>query len=310
MEIEKTEFDSKIRIETPDEIQAFLDQEEEMLKNLVEKVKSVGINVLFCQKGIDDTVQHFLSREGIMTVRRVKKSDMDGLAKATGAKVVMKVDELTAEDLGYSEKVEERKIADDKMIFVEGCENPRAVSILIRGGTERMIDEAERSLHDAQCVVKDVVVKPKIVAGGGAPEIEVARRLRRYAESLSGRESLAVTAFAEAIESVPITLAENAGMDPIDAILEVQSRHEKGELWSGIDAHSGKITDMKELEVYEPVLIKLQAIKSASEAAAMILKIDDVIAATKMSGPPGVPPGGMPGGMGGMPGGMGGMPPY
>jgi len=301
LEIEKTEFDSKIRIERPEEIQAYLDQEEEMLKGLVEKVKAAGVNVLFCQKGIDDTVQHFLSRAGIMAARRIKKSDMEALSRATGAKIVTNVDDLTTADCGYAEKVEERKVADDKMIFVEGCKNPKAISILIRGGTERIIDEAERSLHDALSVVKDVVVKPKIVAGGGAPEIEVARRLRRYAETLSGRESLAVEAFAEAVESIPVTLAENAGMDPIDAILELQSRHEKGEIWTGVEAHSGKVTDMKEMEVYEPVLIKMQAIKSATEAAAMILKIDDVIAAAKMKPPKGGPEGGGPGGMGGMP---------
>ena len=303
LEIEKTEFDSKIRIESPEEIQAYLDQEEGMLKDLVEKVKAAKVNVLFCQKGVDDTVQHFLARAGIMAARRVKQSDMEALAKATGARIVMTVEDLTAADFGYAEKVEERKIMDSKMIFVEGCKNPKAVSILIRGGTQRVIDEAERSLHDALSVVKDVVVKPKILAGGGAPEIEVARRIRRYAESLSGRESLAVAAFAEAVESIAVALAENAGMDPIDAISELQARHEKGELWMGIEAHSGKVVDMKDQAIYEPVIIKMQAVKSATEAAAMLLKIDDVIAATKMKPPPGGPGG--PGGMGG----MGGMPP-
>lgn len=303
LEIEKTEFDSKIRIERPEEIQAYLDQEEGILKDLVEKVKAAKVNVLFCEKGIDDTVQHFLARAGIMAARRVKKSDMEALAKATGAKIVMTVDDLTTADCGYAEKVEERKIMDSQMIFVEGCKNPKAVSIFIRGGTERVIDEAERSLHDALSVVKDVVVKPKILAGGGAPEIEVARRIRRYAESLSGRESLAVAAFAEAIESIAVTLAENAGMDPIDTISELQARHEKGELWSGIEANSGKVADMKNLGIYEPVLIIMQAVKSATEAAAMLLKIDDVIASSKMRGPAGGPGG--PGGMGG----MGGMPP-
>jgi thermosome len=306
LEIEKTEFDSKIRIESPEEIQAYLDQEEGMLKDLVEKVKAAKVNVLFSQKGIDDTVQHFLARAGIMAARRVKKSDMEALAKATGAKIVMTVEDLTGADLGYAERVEERKIMDSQMIFVEGCKNPKAVSILIRGGTERVIDEAERSLHDALCVVKDVVVKPKILAGGGAPEIEAARRIRRYAKSLSGRESLAVAAFAEAVESIAVTLAENAGMDPIDTISELQARHEKGELWSGVEANSGKVVDMRNLGIYEPVLIIVQAVKSATEAASMLLKIDDVIAATKMRPPAGGPGG--PGGMEGM-GGMGGMPP-
>ncbi len=299
MEVEKTEFDSKIHIEHPEEIQAYLDQEEQMLREMVEKVKKAGINVLFCQKGIDDMVQHFMSRAGILAARRLKKSDMEALAKATGAKIVTSVDDLTETDAGYAKVVEERKIGDDRMIFVEGCKNPKAVSILIRGGSERIVDEAERSIHDALCVVRDVVEEPKIVAGGGAPEIEVARRLRRYAEGLSGRERLAVSAFAEALEVIPTTLAENTGMDPIDAISEMQSRHEKGELWVGLDALNGKVADIAELNVYEPMQVKAQAIKSATEAATMLLKIDDVIAASKMKPPtpPSGPGGGMPGGM-------------
>ena len=306
MEIVKTEFDSKIHIESPDEIQAYLDQEEQMLRDMVKKVKDAGISVILCQKGIDDMVQHFMAREGILAARRLKKSDMEALAKATGAKVVTSVDELMPEDAGYAATVEEKKIGDEKMIFVEGCKNPKAVSILIRGGTERIVDEAERSIHDALCVIRDVVQDPKIVAGGGAPEIEVARKLRRYAEGLAGRERLAVSAFAEAMEVIPTTLAENAGMDPIDAISEMQSRHEKGETWAGLNSHEGKVSDMAELDVYEPTQVKAQAIKSATEASTLLLKIDDVIAATKMSmpgGPEGMPPGGM-GGMGGMPGGM------
>ncbi len=299
MEVEKTEFDSKIHIEHPEEIQAYLDQEEQMLREMVEKVKKAGINVLFCQKGIDDMVQHFMSRAGILAARRLKKSDMEALAKATGAKIVTSVDDLTETDAGYAKVVEERKIGDDLLIFVEGCKNPKAVSILIRGGSERIVDEAERSIHDALCVIRDVVEEPKIVAGGGAPEIEVARRLRRYAEGLSGRERLAVSAFAEALEVIPTTLAENTGMDPIDAISEIQSRHEKGELWVGLDALNGKVADMAELNVYEPMQVKAQAIKSATEAATMLLKIDDVIAASKMKPPtpPSGPGGGMPGGM-------------
>ncbi|MFQ6052900.1 MAG: thermosome subunit beta [Candidatus Bathyarchaeia archaeon] len=300
MEVEKTEFDSKIHIERPEEMQVYLDQEEQMLREMVAKVKKVGINVLFCQKGIDDVVQHFMAREGIMAARRLKKSDIEALAKATGAKVVTSVDDLTEADAGYAAIVEERKIGDEKMIFVEGCKNPKAVSILIRGGTDRIVDEAERSLHDALCVVRDVVEEPWTVAGGGAPEVEVSRRLRRYAEALSGRERLAVAAFAEALEVIPTTLAENTGMDPIDAISEMQSRHEKGELWVGLDSLNGEVADMAELDVYEPMQVKAQAIKSATEAATMLLKIDDVIAASKMkppSGPPGGGPGGMPGGM-------------
>jgi chaperonin GroEL (HSP60 family) len=213
--------------------------------------------------------------------------------------MVTSVDELSGEDVGYAGKVEERKIGDDKLIFVEGCKNPKAVSILVRGGTERIVDEADRSLHDALSVIKDVVQDPRIVAGGGAPEIEVARRLRRYAEGTSGRERLAVQAFAEAIEVIPITLAENAGMDPIDALSELQSKHENGEIWMGVNALEGEVSDMAKLDVYEPLQVKTQAIKSATEASTLLLKIDDVIAATKMSMPAGGPggPGGMPGGM-------------
>ena len=306
LEIEKTEFDAKIHIESPTEMQAYLDQEENMLRSMVKKVKDAGINVLFCQKGIDDMVQHFMAREGIMAVRRLKKSDIEALAKATGGKVVSKVDAISADDIGYAGNVEEKKIGDEKMIFIEECKNPKAVSILIRGGTERIVDEAERSLHDALSVIKDVVEDPRIVAGGGAPEIEAARRLRRYSEGLAGRERLAVSAFAEALEVIPITLIENAGMDPIDTVSDMQARHENGELWAGLNGLEGKISDMTEINVYEPMQVKSQAIKSATEASTLLLKIDDVIAATRMQAPPG---GGMPGGMGGMPGGMGGMPP-
>jgi thermosome len=303
MEIEKTEFDAKIQIETPEEMQAYLDREEEMLREMVQKVKEAGVTVLLSQKGIDDMIQHFLAREGILAARRLKKSDMEALAKATGAKVVSSIDELTAEDTGYAENVEERKIGDDKMLFVEGCRNPKAVSILIRGGTERVVDEAERSLHDALCVIRDVVEDPKVVAGGGAPEIEVARRLREYAETVTGRERLAVNKYADAIEVIPVTLAENSGMDPIDALSEMQSRHTKGELWAGVNGLEGKISDMAELDVYEPLAVKVQALKSATESSTMLLKIDDIIAAAKMSMPPGPPGGGMDdmGGMGGMP---------
>lgn len=303
MEIEKTEFTSKISIETPEEMQGYLDQEEKMLRDMVKKVKTAGINVLFCQKGIDDMVQHFLARESIMSARRLKKSDMEALAKATGAKVVSSIDELTTSDTGYADSVEEKKIGSDKLIFVEGCKNPKAVSILIRGGTERIIDEADRSIHDALCVVKDVIEDPRIVAGGGAPEIEIARALRNHAEKLKGRERLAVAAFADAIEVIPITLAENAGMDPIDALAELQSQHAKGEKWAGVEVIEGKISDMEKQDVLEPMTVKSQAIKSATEVATMILKIDDVIASSKSKGPPPGAEGGM-GGMGGMPGGM------
>jgi thermosome len=301
LEIEKTEFDAKINIESPEQMDAFLKQEEAMLREMVDKITGTGANVVLCQKGLDDMVQHFLSRKGILAVRRIKKSDMEKLAKATSGKIVTNLDDINVADLGYASLVEERKIGDDKMTFVEGCKDPRAVTILIRGGTERIVDEAERSLHDALCVVRDIVEEPKVLAGGGAPEVEVSRTLKKYAETLPGREQLAVKCFAEALEMVPLTLTENAGLDPIDILSELIARHEKGETWAGIEVHSGKVQDMTQAGVFEPLAVKKQIIKSATEAASMILKIDDVIAAGKMKTPP-VPPGGPPGGM---PGGMG-----
>jgi len=298
LEVEKTEFDAKINIDSPEAMEAFLKEEENMLRSMAEKVAATGANVLICQKGIDDMVQHFLAREKILAVRRAKKSDMEKLAKATGGRIVTNLDDLKSGDLGYAALVEERKIGDDKMVFIEGCKDPHSVAILIRGGTERIVDEAERSVHDALCVVRDVVQEPKILAGGGAPEIEVARELREYAESLPGREQLAVQSFAEAIEVVPVTLAENAGLDPIDILSELRATHEKGETWAGVDVFEGKVNDMQKLEVYEPLAVKKQVIKSATEAATMILKIDDVIAAgkTKMPKTPPGPPGGYGGG--------------
>jgi thermosome len=304
LEIEKTEFDAKINIENPDQMDAFLKQEENMLKEMVGKIVKKRANVVLCQKGIDDMAQHFLARKNVLTVRRVKKSDMEKLSKATGGKIVTNLNDLTARDLGHAKVVEERKIADDKMTFVEGCKNPRSVTILIRGGTERIVDEAERSLHDALCVVRDVVEEPRIVAGGGAPELEVARLLREFGEKLPGKEQLAVVAFTNALESVPTTLAENAGLDPIDIISELRARHEKGEKWAGVGVHQGKVVNMQKADVYEPLLVKKQLVKSAGEAACMILKIDDLIAAGKMKTPPmppgagGMPPGGMPPGAG------------
>jgi len=300
LEIEKTEFDAKINIESPEQMDAFLKQEETMLKDMVEKITKSGANVIICQKGIDDLAQHYLARKGILATRRAKKSDIEKLAKATGGKIVTNLDDMSKDDLGYAEVVEERKIGDDKMTFIEGCKNPRSVAILIRGGTERIVDEAERSIHDALCVAKDVVEEPKVVAGGGAPELEVAKELKEYAETLPGREQLAVMSFAEALESIPITLAENAGLDPIDIISELRARHEKGEVWAGIEVHDGKIKDIKKVGIFEPLAVKKQIIKSAGEAATMILKIDDIIAAGKAKAPP-MPPGGGPGGPG-MPG--------
>jgi chaperonin GroEL (HSP60 family) len=266
-------------------MEAFLREEESMLREMVEKIARAGANVVICQKGIDDMAQHFLARKGILAVRRAKKSDMEKLAKATGGKIVTNLEDLRAEYLGYAELVEERKIGEDKMVFIEGCKDPRSVAILIRGGSERIVDEAERSIHDALCVVRDVVQEPKILAGGGAPEIEVAKAIREYANSLSGREQLAVQVFADAVEVIPTALAENAGLDPIDIISELRARHERGEMWAGVDVFSGEIRDMRELDVYEPLAVKKQVIKSSVEAATMILKIDDVISAGKTKAP-------------------------
>jgi thermosome len=302
LEIKKTEFDTKINIESPEQIESFLREEESMLKTMVEKIVATEANVVICQKGIDDMIQHLLSRKGVLAVQRVKESDIKKLAMATGGKPVTNLEALSKSDLGYAELVEERKIGNDKITFIEGCKNPRSVAILIRGADKRFLDEAERSVHDALCVVRDVVQEPKIVAGGGAPEMEVARALRGYAETLPGREQLAVRSFGEAIEIVPLTLGENAGLDPVDLLLELRTRHEKGEKWAGVDVLEGKIKDMRDLEVYEPLAVKKQTIRSATEAAIMILRIDDVIASGKMKAPP-MPPGGMPGG------GYGGMPP-
>jgi len=288
LEIEKTEFDAKINIENPEQMKSFLDEEEKMLTNMVDKVKKAGANVLLCEKGIDDVAQHYLAKAGILAIRRVKQSDMEKLAKATGGRVVSNLDDLKSADLGKAQLVEERKVADDKMTFVEGARNPKAVTILIRGGSERLVDEAERSIHDALCVVRDVVLDPRVVGGGGAPEAEVARRLKEYSQKLSGKEQLGVIAFSEALESIPMALAENAGLDPIDIMVQLRAAHEKGQLWAGVDLVDGTVADLKERGIIEPLGVKIQVIKSAAEAAGMILKIDDVIAAAKSkdAGPP------------------------
>ncbi|OLD13067.1 MAG: thermosome subunit [Crenarchaeota archaeon 13_1_40CM_3_52_10] len=292
LEVEKTEFDAKINIENPEQMKAFLDEEEKMLKDMTDKVSNSGANVLLCEKGIDDVAQHYLAKKGILAVRRVKQSDMEKLVKATGGKVVSNVNDLRPEDLGFAKLVEERKVADDKMTFVEGSKNPKAVTILVRGGGERIVDEAERAIHDALCVVRDVVLDPRVVGGGGAPEAEVARRLREHAQKLSGKEQLAVIAFGEALETLPTALAENAGMDPIDILVQLRVAHEKGQLWAGVDVNESKVADLREKGILEPIGVKIQVIKSAAEAAGMILKIDDVIAAAKSSsGGPGGPKG-------------------
>jgi chaperonin GroEL (HSP60 family) len=283
LEIEKTEFDAKLHIETPEQMRAFMEQEERMLKEMVDKIAATGANVVFCQKGIDDLAQHFLARKGILAVRRIKKSDMEKLAKATGGRVISRIDDLTPEDLGRAQLVEERRVGEDKMVFVEGCENPRAVTILVRGGTQRIVDEAERSLKDAINVVKDILMEPKIVAGGGAIETELALRLRDYARTLPGKEQLAVEKFAEALEIVPIQLAENAGLDPVESIVTLRSKHKEGERWYGVDVLNNRLHDMMSLNVIDPVAVKKQVIKSAVEAASLVLKIDDIIAASKLS---------------------------
>jgi thermosome len=282
LEIEKTEFSAEIRIRDPTQMKAFLDQETQMLKEMVEKIKAAGANVVFCQKGIDDMAQHFLAKEGILAARRIKQSDMEKLARATGGRIVTDLDDLTPQDLGKAGLVEERKIGEDKMIFVEECTNPRSVAILIRAGLERMVDEAERAMTDALSVVSDVIENSKIVAGGGAVEVEVAKELRDYATKVGGREQLAIEAFADSIEIVPRTLAENAGVEPIDIIVELRAAHEKTDgYYMGVNVFTGKVEDMYNTGVVEPVIVKEQAVKSAAESASMILRIDDVIAATK-----------------------------
>jgi thermosome len=300
LEVKKTEVSAQIRINDPAQISSFLDKETSMLKKMVEKIKKANANVLICQKGIDDTAQYFLAKEKILAIRRAKESDMKKLSRATAGKVITNLDDIRPEDLGYAELVEERKIGDDKMLFVEGCKNPKSVSILIRAGLERMVDEAERIMHDVLSVIADIYKKNKVVAGGGATETEMAKQLREYAVQIGGREQLAVEAFAKSLEIIPKTLAENAGLEQIDILVNLRSVHDKNKGYSmGVDVFTGKIVDMFKKGVIEPLSVKEQAIKSASEAATMILRIDDVISGGKTKAPPGGP-GGMPGGYGGM----------
>ena len=293
LEVEKTEISAEIRIRDPSQMKAFLDKETNMLKEIVEKIKKAGANVLICQKGIDDMAQHFLAKEGILAIRRAKESDMDKLSRATGGKIVTNLDDLKKEDLGYAELAEERKIGDDEMVFIEGCKDPKSVSILIRAGLERMVDEAERGIHDALSVVADVFEKNKVVAGGGAVEAEMAKELRDYAAKIGGREQLAVESFAESLETVPKTLAENAGLEQIDIMVKLRSAHEKpkGHLM-GVDVFTGRVADMQEVGVIEPLSVKEQAIKSANESASMILRIDDIIAVSRPAGTTPKGPGG------------------
>lgn len=291
IEIKDTEIDAKIEITDPSQMQAFLQQEEKMLNDMVDKIVETGANVVFCQKGIDDVAQHFLAKKAIYAARRVKKSDMEALARATGAKIVTSLRDLSSKDLGAAGMVEEKKIGTEEMTFITGCKNPKAVTILVRGGTEHVVDEAKRALTDAIGDVAASLKSGKVVAGAGAPEIEVSKGLRKYADGLSGREQLAVLAFAEAMEVIPRTLAENAGLDPINILLELKAAHDKKQKWAGVDVFKGKVVDAWNMGVIEPLKIKTQAISSASEVAQMILRIDDVIAGGKAA--PQMPPPGM-----------------
>jgi len=300
LEIKETETDAKIQITSPDQLQAFLDQEEKMLKDMVEAIQKSGANTVFCQKGIDDMAQHFLAKEGIIAVRRVKKSDMGLLAKSTGAKVVTRVSDISAKDLGNAELVSSRKVANEDMVFIEGCKNPKAVTVLVRGGSDHIMDEAERALNDALGAVISAIKVGKVVAGGGSSEIEVAVKLRDYAKTVGGREQLAIDAFAETLEIIPRTLAETAGMDPIDTLVSLRSKHAKEDgKYIGVDVYDSKLVDMKAKKVIEPLAVKTQAITSAAEVTEMILRIDDIVAGSSKGSMP-MPPD--MGGMGGMPG--------
>jgi chaperonin GroEL (HSP60 family) len=284
LEVKEASSDTQIRINSPEQLQAFIEKEEKELREMVEKIVELKANVVFSQKGIDDIAQHFLAKNGIYACRRVKQSDIQKLSKATGAKIITNLKDATEEDLGKAGTVEEKKIAGEEMTFVKECQNPKAVTILIRGGTEHVVDEVERAIHDAIGDLAAVLETGKIVAGGGAPEIEVAKELRTYASTLEGREQLAANAFADALEAIPRTLAENAGLDPIDIVVNMKAAHSEGRKWAGVEVTTGKIEDMDSLSVLEPLKVKTQAIKSASEVAIMILRIDDIIAAGKLSG--------------------------
>jgi len=293
LEVEKTEMSAEIRISDPTQMQQFLEEENKMLKSMVDKIHNIGANVLICQKGIDDISQHYLSKHGILAVRRVKESDMTKLAKATGARISTNLDDISASDLGSAEIVQQKKVESDKWVFIEGCQNPRSVTVLIRGGSQRVVDEVDRSIHDALMVVKDVVEKPLIVAGGGSPEAYLAAELNEWSSNSEGREQLAIKQYAEAFESIPLTIAENAGMDPIDTIITLRANQSNGKQTVGINAKESKIGNMLSLDIVEPLVVKEQIIKSATEAACMILRIDDVIAVSGGSGgggPPGMPP--------------------
>ncbi len=306
LEIKKTEVDAKIEIDDPFALKSFLDQEEATLKGMVEDLKAVGVTAVFCQKGIDDMVQHYMAKNNMFAIARVKKSDLEKLSKATGAKIINNLKEISKKDLGYAGAIEERKFAKDSLTFVTGCRNPMAVSILIRGGTEHVVAEADRALHDALSVVADVVIDGKYITGGGASAMEIARHLKSYASSVGGREQMAIDAFAKAVEIVPKSLAENAGYDPINTLIDLRSAHSKKRKTAGINLQTGKVGDMVKLNVLEPLRVGTQAIDSATDVAIMILRIDDVIASKgisneEMAMAAAAAQGGG-GGMGGMPG--------
>ena len=293
LEVEKTEMSAEIRISDPTQMQQFLEEENKMLKSMVDKIHNIGANVLICQKGIDDISQHYLSKHGVLAVRRVKESDMTKLAKATGGRISTNLDDISANDLGSAEIVQQKKVESDKWVFIEGCKNPRSVTVLIRGGSQRVVDEVDRSIHDALMVVKDVVEKPLIVAGGGSPEAYLAAELNEWSSISEGREQLAIKQYAEAFESIPLTIAENAGMDPIDTIITLRANQSSGKHTVGINAKESKIGNMLSLDIVEPLVVKEQIIKSATEVACMILRIDDVIAVSGSpggGGSPGMPP--------------------
>ena len=278
LEVEKTEMSAEIRISDPTQMQMFLEEENRMLKEMVTKLHNAGANVLICQKGIDDISQHYLAKHGILAVRRVKESDMTKLAKATGGRITTNIDDITEKDLGFADLVQQKKIETDKWVFIEGCKNPHSVTLLIRGGSQRVVDEVDRSIHDSLMVVKDVIEKPSIVSGGGSAEAYLAGQLNEWADSFDGRESLAIKQYAEALEAIPLTIAENAGMDPINTIISLRAKQNSGKKGSGINAREGKVGDMYSLNIVEPLVVKEQIVKSATETACMILRIDDVIA--------------------------------
>ena len=291
LEVEKTEMSAEIRISDPTQMQMFLEEENRMLKDMVEKLHQVGANVLICQKGIDDIAQHFLAKHGILAVRRVKESDMTKLTKATGGRITTNLDDITANDLGSADIVKQKKVESDKWVFIEGCRDPHSVTVLIRGGSQRVVDEVDRSIHDALMVVKDVIETPFIVAGGGSPEAYLSSQLKEWADTFDGREQLAIKQYAESLEAIPLTIAENAGMDPIDTIISLRAKQANGKKSIGINAKEGKIGDMYSLDIVEPLVVKEQIIKSATETACMILRIDDVISISGGSAGPGGPMG-------------------